>query len=59
GHTVLLGSHYLGDLQLSSDNKLRVILVLSLFALVLLGRSSFFWRIIGQKKFYVPPKKLN
>jgi len=56
GHTVLLGSHYLGDLQLGLDNKLRAVLVLFLGALVLGLRSSFFCKIIGYKKSYVPPK---
>ena len=41
GHTVLSGSHYLGDLQVSWDNKLRTILILGLGILVWLMRS--FW----------------
>ena len=41
-HTVLLGSHYLGELQLSSNSKLRVGIVLFLGLLVLLARS---WNI--------------
>lgn len=56
GHTVLLGSHYLGALQLSLDNKVRVIIVIALGALVLLVRSPFFWKIIRHQRFYVPPK---
>ena len=55
GHTVLLGSHYLGDLQLSTDSKIRVAIVIVLGILVLFSRSSLFWSIIGQKKSYVPP----
>ncbi|MDJ0573226.1 MAG: sulfite exporter TauE/SafE family protein [Pleurocapsa sp. MO_192.B19] len=54
GHTVLLGSHYLGDLQLSFDSKLRVVVVILLGILILLVRSSWFWAILGRK--YVPPK---
>ncbi len=56
GHTVLLGSHYLGALQLSLDNKVRVIIVIALGALVLLVRSPFFWKVIRHQRFYVPPK---
>ena len=41
GHTLLSGSHYLGDLQPSLDNKLRTVLVLGLSILVWLTRS--FW----------------
>lgn len=39
GHTILLGSHYLGDLQVSWDNKLRVVVVIFLTSLILLSRS--------------------
>ena len=56
GHTVLLGSHYLGDLQLSLDSKLRAIAVLVLVALILLARSTWFWKIIGHQNAHVPPK---
>ncbi len=56
GHTVLLGSHYLGALQLSLDNKVRTIIVIALGALVLLVRSPFFWKVIRHQRFYVPPK---
>ena len=37
-HTVLLGSHYLGELQLSFNSKLRVGIVLILGSIVLLAR---------------------
>ena len=56
GHTVLLGSHYLGDLQLSLDSKLRVAVVTLLGIFALLVRSSLFWTILGHKKDYIPPK---
>lgn len=56
GHTVLLGSHYLGSLQLSLDNKVRGIVVIALGTLVLLLRSPFFWKIIRHQQSYVPPK---
>jgi uncharacterized protein len=55
GHTMLLGSHYLGDLQVSWDNKLRVAVVIFLTTLILLSRSSLLAKIIG-RQFYIPPK---
>lgn len=56
-HTVLLGSHYLGDLQLSLDSKLRVVIVILLSIAILLVRSPLFWTILGRKNDYVPPKR--
>lgn len=41
-HTVLLGSHYLGELQLSSNSKLRVGIVLFLGLIILFARS---WKV--------------
>jgi len=57
GHTVLLGSNYLGNLQLSLDNKLRVGLIIFLGSLILLLRFAWFWKIIGQEKLYTPPRQ--
>ncbi|MEL6495860.1 MAG: sulfite exporter TauE/SafE family protein [Cyanobacteria bacterium J06623_7] len=54
-HTVLLGSHYLGDLQLSTDSKIRVAIIITLAIAVLCSRSTIFWTIIGRRKAYVPP----
>jgi uncharacterized protein len=48
GHTVLLGSHYLGDLQISWDSKLRVAMVIFLSSLILLFRSSCSRKILGR-----------
>lgn len=56
-HTVLLGSHYLGALQLTLEHKVRGLIVLVLGVSVLLLRSPFFWKIIGHQKSYIPPKK--
>ena len=55
-HTVFIGSHYLGDLQLSFDSKLRTILVVLVGIAVLLVRSPLFWTVIGRKQSFVPPK---
>ena len=57
GHTLLLGSHYLGDLQGSTDSKIRVAIVICLSMAILLCRTSWFWRIIGRHKLYVAAKK--
>ena len=54
GHTVLLGSHYLGDLQLGLDSKLRTVFILLLSILVWSLRSSWLWKILGRQ--FVPPK---
>ncbi|MBE9048365.1 sulfite exporter TauE/SafE family protein [Pleurocapsales cyanobacterium LEGE 10410] len=55
-HTVLLGSHYLGDLQLSFESKLRVAVVVVLCISVLLGRSPLFWTVLGRRENYVRPR---
>ena len=55
-HTVLLGSHYLGNLQsISLDSRVRVVVILLLAGSILLSRSSLFWTIVRQKKLYTPP----
>lgn len=55
-HAVLIGSHYLGELEPTGSSQLRVAL-LSLLALIVLGgRSRFFWLLLGQRKYYVAPK---
>jgi uncharacterized protein len=48
GHTVLLGSNYLGDLQVSLDSKLRVAMVIFLSSLILLFRSSYLTKILAR-----------
>jgi sulfite exporter TauE/SafE len=49
-HTVMIGSHYLG-------NKLTTILLGIITVGVLLVRTKFFWSILFLEKFYVPPSK--
>lgn len=56
-HTVLIGSHYLGGLEWTWENKLRVVLLGILMLGVLLVRSHWFWSILSLKKLYVPPIK--
>ena len=49
-HTILLGSHYLGSLELSLESKIRVVIVAMFGGLILLSRSSLFGKIIGLKQ---------
>lgn len=53
-HTILLGSHYLGNFQLNFDNKLRVAIVILVSSLILLLRSPLLAKVWGN--WYVPPK---
>ncbi|MDH6098148.1 sulfite exporter TauE/SafE family protein [Anabaenopsis sp. FSS-46] len=56
-HAVLIGSHYLGSLQLTWGNQLAVVLLGTVTVGVLLVRSSWFWSKLNIQKFYVPPSK--
>lgn len=56
-HAVIIGSHYLGSLQLSWSNKLATALLGFVTLAVLLMRWRFFWSMLFVQKFYVPPKK--
>ena len=55
-HTVLIGSHYLGDLQSNFDSQLRTMLVVLVGIVILLVRLPWFWSVIGRKESFVPPK---
>ena len=55
-HTVLLGSRYLGDLDLSFASKLRVVVIIVFCITILLVRSPFFWTILGRRESYVRPR---
>ncbi|HEY9602835.1 MAG TPA: sulfite exporter TauE/SafE family protein [Allocoleopsis sp.] len=54
-HTVLIGSHYLGELEWTWQNQLRSAIALILVLGVLLMRSRWCWCIFSLSKFYVPP----
>ena len=54
-HTGLVGSSYLGDLQLTSAHWLRVILLGVSIVCVFLARSRFIWSLLSLEKFYVAP----
>lgn len=56
-HAVLIGSHYLGSLQLTWGNRLAVVLMVMVTVTVLLLRSRLFWLKLNMEKFYVPPIK--
>jgi hypothetical protein len=54
-HTVLIGSHYLGELEWTWQNQLRSAIALILVLSVLLVRSRWFWYVFSLGKSYVPP----
>lgn len=54
-HTVLIGSHYLGELQLSWHNQARSAIAFLVTLLVLGVRSRFVWSIFALQKFYIAP----
>ncbi len=56
-HTLLLGSHYLGELNLTFGSQLRVAGMILLAILVLLLRASWFWWLVKKHKYYVPPRR--
>ncbi|WP_414541969.1 sulfite exporter TauE/SafE family protein [Nostoc sp. CCY0012] len=58
-HAVLIGSHYLGSLQLTWGNQLATLLMGIIILGVLLVRSRWFWSKLAVEKFYVPPTRDN
>ena len=56
-HTGLVGSSYLGELQLTAAHWLRVILLGGSIVGVLLIRSRFIWSLLSLEKFYVAPSR--
>jgi sulfite exporter TauE/SafE len=58
-HTVLIGSHYLGELEWTWENQLRALIVAGMVLLVLLARSRLFWSLLLLEKFYVPPQTVR
>ena len=56
-HTVLIGSHYLGEtVELSWSHQLRALTVGVIVVLVLLVRSRYFWSLLSLERFHVPPQ---
>lgn len=56
-HTVLIGSHYLGELQWTWEDKLRTALLGLVMLLVLLMRWRWIWCVLSLEKFYAPAIK--
>jgi uncharacterized protein len=56
-HAVLIGSHYLGSVELTWGNKLATLVMGIITLSVLLVRSRLCWSKLTLEKFYVPPSK--
>ncbi|HEY9809525.1 MAG TPA: sulfite exporter TauE/SafE family protein [Halomicronema sp.] len=56
-HTILIGSHYLGELQITPAGKICSAILASFTIIVLLVRNRFFWSLLSLEKFYVSPIK--
>ena len=56
-HAVVIGSHYLGSLQWTWENKLRTAILILVSVFVFLVRSRHFWSILSLEKFYAAPIK--
>jgi uncharacterized protein len=54
-HAMLVGSHYLGALQLTAVNRGAAIGLGIMGAIVLVARCRWAWLLLGISKFYVPP----
>ena len=57
GHTLWLGSHYFGALELTSWQQTAAGLLISCTCLVLFARQRWFWSLLSLEKFYVPAIK--
>jgi hypothetical protein len=56
-HAVLIGSHYLGSLELTWGNKLATVFIGIVTLSAMLVRSRFCWSKLTIEKFYVSPSK--
>jgi uncharacterized protein len=54
-HTILVGSHYLGALQLSDFNRGATVTLGAIGVMVLLIRYQWMWSLLGLGKFYAAP----
>lgn len=54
-HTILIGSHYLGDFEGTWVNNVMVAIASVLVIGVLLIRLPIFWSLFSLRKFYIPP----
>lgn len=51
-HTIVIGSNYLGQLQLTWENQLRAVIIGILIISILLIRLRPFWSLLSVEKFY-------
>jgi uncharacterized protein len=56
-HTIFIGSHYLGQLSWSFDNRVRTITLLAIAMVILLLRWRWIWLLFSVDKFYTQPNK--
>ena len=54
-HTILVGSHYLGALQLSDFNRGATVTLGAIGVMVLLIRNRWIWSLLSLEKFYAAP----
>jgi uncharacterized protein len=58
-HAILIGSHYLGSLQLSQLNRISTGVLALAVLCVLLCRSRWVWSLLSLEKFYVSPTQFK
>jgi len=58
-HSVIIGSHYLGNLERTSAQLFRVGLLGIGVLLVLLLRTRWFWHLLSHPQLYVPPGQVR
>lgn len=56
-HTIAIGSHYLGELSWSFDNRVRTIVLLAIAIGIFLLRWRWIWLLFSVDKFYTQPNK--
>lgn len=56
-HTIAIGSHYLGELSWSFDDRVRTIVLLAIAIGILLLRWRWVWLLFSVDKFYTQPNK--
>lgn len=56
-HTLLIGSHYWGELEGIRGNQLQAFSLIMITLGVLLVRSHFFWSLLSLEKFYIQRQK--
>ncbi|MCY7391802.1 MAG: sulfite exporter TauE/SafE family protein, partial [Leptolyngbyaceae cyanobacterium CAN_BIN12] len=57
GHTLWLGSHYFGALEVSGSQVTSALLLAGLTLFVLLVRQRWIWSLLSLERFYAPVLK--